>query len=145
MPRDLHAIAQENSLQTMPALTKSPEEVDDHHRSSAMDAADEDEMIGDLTSSSSASTRRPNGTKRDQLHPYTQALSVSDVDSCTRLEEETFPPHERATREKVGLFLSHLADDSVLLIFLHPVRRSHLRHALSAFLDQDNARLKLST
>jgi hypothetical protein len=41
--------------------------------------------------------------KRDELHPYCQTLKPSDVESCTRLEEEAFPPHERATREKVSL------------------------------------------
>ena len=42
-------------------------------------------------------------SKRDDLHPYTQSLSINDIDSCTKLEEETFPPNERATREKVSL------------------------------------------
>lgn len=38
---------------------------------------------------------------RDKLHPYTQTLSLTDVESCLRLEEAAFPPPERATREKV--------------------------------------------
>lgn len=36
------------------------------------------------------------------LHPYACLLGLSDVDSCLKLEEATFPEHQRATREKVG-------------------------------------------
>lgn len=41
--------------------------------------------------------------KRDPLHPYTQTLSLSDIESCIRLEDAAFPPQERCTREKVSL------------------------------------------
>lgn len=41
-------------------------------------------------------------SKRDDLHPYTQTLTLSDIDSCVLLEEAAFPPQERATREKVS-------------------------------------------
>lgn len=91
MPRDLSALIKEDTLQGMPQLTKSPEEVDE--RSPAMDATDEDEMVESF---------RPMRTSRDELHPYTQTLSISDVDSCTKLEEEAFPPNERCSREKVS-------------------------------------------
>ena len=40
-------------------------------------------------------------TKRDQLHPYIQTLTITDVESCVKLEEAAFPPNERCTREKV--------------------------------------------
>ena len=43
-----------------------------------------------------------NTSKRDDLHPYTQTLTLSDVESCVILEEAAFPPQERATREKVS-------------------------------------------
>ena len=39
---------------------------------------------------------------RNELHPYVQALSLSDLESCTTLENAIFPPHERCSREKVG-------------------------------------------
>lgn len=39
---------------------------------------------------------------RSQLHPYAQTLTVSDVDSCTRLEAAAFAEGLRCTREKVG-------------------------------------------
>lgn len=36
-----------------------------------------------------------------EIKPYVQTLTVSDVDSAVKLEDATFPPEERATREKV--------------------------------------------
>lgn len=39
--------------------------------------------------------------KFDHLHPFTQVLSVSNVDDCLKLENEAFPASERCTREKV--------------------------------------------
>lgn len=47
--------------------------------------------------------RRGSTHKWDYLHPENQALSVSDVDQCTKLEDEAFPPEERASREKVRI------------------------------------------
>jgi len=52
----------------------------------------------------------PGLSKRDDLHPYTQSLSINDIDSCTKLEEETFPPDERATREKFEYRLKHCGE-----------------------------------
>lgn len=46
---------------------------------------------------------RKGNEKRDELHPYIQTLSLSDIDSCVRVEDETFPPQERCTREKVSI------------------------------------------
>lgn len=40
--------------------------------------------------------------KFDHLHPFTQVLSVSNVDDCVELEAEAFPENERCSREKVG-------------------------------------------
>jgi len=116
MPRDLHAIAKEESLQGMPRLTKSPEEVEgtpenppsaqkpsvepDHPTSrGAMDAVNHQ-----------GNFQTPGLSKRDDLHPYTQSLSINDIDSCTKLEEETFPPNERATREKFEYRLKHCGE-----------------------------------
>jgi hypothetical protein len=39
--------------------------------------------------------------KFDHLHPFTQLLSVSNVDDCVNLENEVFPESERCSREKV--------------------------------------------
>ncbi|KAI7359637.1 hypothetical protein KC320_g286 [Hortaea werneckii] len=115
MPRDLHAIAKEEGLQGMPRLTKSPEEVEgtpeqptsapkpsvepDHPTGGAMDAVNDQ-----------GNFQTPALSKRDDLHPYTQSLSINDIDSCTKLEEETFPPNERATREKFEYRLKHCGE-----------------------------------
>lgn len=41
-------------------------------------------------------------TKLHQLMPYTLALSVKDdLDQCKIVENAAFPPHERASHEKV--------------------------------------------
>ena len=39
---------------------------------------------------------------RNELHPYIQALSLSDLESCVALENAIFPPQERCSREKVS-------------------------------------------
>ena len=57
--------------------------------------------------------RRGSSHKWDRLHPENQTLSVIDVDQCSSLEEEAFPPEERASREKVCG--SALSDPSTLL------------------------------
>ena len=41
-------------------------------------------------------------TKLDELHPFVQLLSLSNVDDCVTVEE-AFPEQERCSREKVGL------------------------------------------
>ena len=103
MPRELAPIAKEDDLQGMPQLTKSPEQVDEtgegegatglHFGLGMGSEEDEEAMIAALAQKNE---------KRDELHPYTQTLKLSDVDSCVLLESETFPPHERCTREKVS-------------------------------------------
>lgn len=76
----------EETLQEMPEITKSPEQTEDA-------AASEPNLFSDMASANS---------KRDELHCYTQSLTISDLESCLRLEEATFPPEERGTREKVS-------------------------------------------
>jgi hypothetical protein len=47
--------------------------------------------------------RRPHArprTQLDELHPFVQVLTQSNVDDCVSVEE-SFPEHERCTREKV--------------------------------------------
>ena len=95
MPRDLEALAKEDQLQGMPPITKSPETMEDKPTLIDMDMDDEEAMINALSQ---------RNEKRDELHPYTQTLSLTDVESCVQLEEATFPPHERCTREKVSPF-----------------------------------------
>ena len=40
----------------------------------------------------------------DHLHPFTQVLSISNVDDCVKLEAEAFPANERCSKEKVSYF-----------------------------------------
>ena len=39
--------------------------------------------------------------QRNDMHPYVQTLSISDLESCVALENAVFPAEERCTREKV--------------------------------------------
>lgn len=41
--------------------------------------------------------------KYDDLHPYTQILSLSNLEACVALEYGAFPEHERCSRDKVRL------------------------------------------
>jgi hypothetical protein len=91
MPRDLEAIAKEDTLQGMPHIAKSPDTMDD--RPTLIDMDDEEYMINQLSQ---------RNAERDKIHPYTQTLKESDIDSCVKLEEATFPENERCTREKVS-------------------------------------------
>lgn len=38
--------------------------------------------------------------KRNELHPFVQTLTLSNLDSCVQLENATFPPNEAASKEK---------------------------------------------
>lgn len=110
MPRDLEALAGKNASHELPHLTKSPEALD-------QGLYEDDEQ--ETTLESILSQRNE---KRDEIHPYTQTLSLSDIDSCVLLEEQAFPPNERCTREKVSpCFLFSLARELLVV----------LRHALS--------------
>lgn len=55
-------------------------------------------------------------SQRDELHPYVSALSVRDVESCLRLEEQVFGEAEREDREKVSLVLHILRERSVFAL-----------------------------
>ena len=46
------------------------------------------------------------GKNLTDIHPYVQSLNITDVDSCTALENATFPEHERCSKEKVNIRLS---------------------------------------
>ncbi|KAG8531685.1 uncharacterized protein KY384_003317 [Bacidia gigantensis] len=43
---------------------------------------------------------------RNELHPYVQTLSFSNLESCIALEDAIFPPQERCTRDKFEYRLS---------------------------------------
>ncbi|KAK0248932.1 hypothetical protein LTR91_003606 [Friedmanniomyces endolithicus] len=118
MPRDFAAL-KEDTLQGMPQLTKSPEEVSNDESeagpsSAPMDAQDEARMFRSLMKRhNTASGGGGINSKRDEIHPYTQTLSLSDIESCILLEEATFPPEERCTREKFNYRLRHCGELSL--------------------------------
>jgi hypothetical protein len=97
MPRDLTDLAKHDAISNMSPLdrTSKPDtdsQPDNKPRQGTMFAE-----------------QAQKNSKRDDLHPYTQTLTLNDVESCVILEEAAFPPQERATREKVSqpfLFLS---------------------------------------
>ncbi|EXJ92200.1 hypothetical protein A1O3_00750 [Capronia epimyces CBS 606.96] len=65
--------------------------------------------------------RRGSTHKWDHLHPENQVLSVSNVDQCTALENEAFPPEERASREKFQYRLTRCPELS-LGLFTQPTK-----------------------
>ena len=58
--------------------------------------------------------------QRNDMHPYVQTLSISNLESCVALENAVFPEEERCSREKVGSTCPNL-------ILLSPKIHGHLR------------------
>lgn len=46
-----------------------------------------------------SSTESPDSLK--ELHPYSQIIGLNDLESCLKLEQASFPAHQRCSREKV--------------------------------------------
>ena len=46
--------------------------------------------------------QRKTPSKRDEVHPYTAVLSLSNLESCIELENSAFSEMERCSREKVS-------------------------------------------
>jgi hypothetical protein len=60
--------------------------------------------------------------KYDDLHPFAQILSLSDLEACVALESAAFPEHERCSRDKVCLtLLIHLLCNPPILPIHRPV------------------------
>ena len=57
--------------------------------------------------------RNPPG-KFDHLHPFTQVLSISNVEDCVQLESEAFPENERCSREKVWEWCLRISSTSII-------------------------------
>lgn len=63
-------------------------------------------MFGKLSAEDDTDMERPNDDmpqRLKDLHPYAQILSINDLESCLKLEETVFPPHQACSREKVSL------------------------------------------
>ena len=87
MPRDLSADLTRTNANSEFSTSTSADDMD------SMNAANEGQLFSDMARSNE---------KLDQLHPYTQTLSLSDIESCVRLENAAFPPEYRASHEKVS-------------------------------------------
>lgn len=78
-------------------------------------------------------------SKRDEIHPYVQALNYNNVESCTALEHAAFPLQEAASREKVSCNFPSppfVPSPTVLLqkgslpVYQQPVNRLGASHVL---------------
>ncbi len=57
----------------------------------------------------------------NDIHPYVQTLSISDLKSCVALENAVFPEHERCSREKVRYFVPPVPTLSLHMICTSPL------------------------
>ncbi|CAK4030845.1 acyl- N-acyltransferase [Lecanosticta acicola] len=100
MPRDFSSLINEATLDGMSSL--APQTGNRKARPMETQAEDSSHLAAEDAISANA--------KRNELHPYTQTLSLSDLESCVRLEEAAFPPQERASREKLQYRLKHAGE-----------------------------------
>lgn len=105
MPRDLFASQSTED----PALTSSPSpqtpQFGGGSTATGEDGYNEFTIHRDEPSGTNAQLRdwRARSDEKNDLHPYVQTLSRSNVDSCVALEDSVFPEHERCSKEKVRL------------------------------------------
>ena len=55
--------------------------------------------------------RNTTDSKKGNLHPYVQTLSVQDLESCVALENAAFPEQQRCSREKVNTLTPSCANE----------------------------------
>lgn len=104
MPRDLaSSLTKEATVEAMPKLNRdnAPDSLPPEITTSPEAQYEDDEDEGEGGGSLFGQIADQRNEKRDQLHPYTQTLTLNDIESCVRLEEATFPENERCSREKV--------------------------------------------
>ena len=103
MPRDLFSSDAKDD-----SLVASPESQTPKPEGAELASANNNDGYPEFTihrdESSEPSVRqfpRTQAKDNDNLHPYVQTLSISDLESCVALENASFPEHERCSREKV--------------------------------------------
>lgn len=101
MPTDLDALAKDQAVKDMSPLDRTENPAD-----STKDKLPTQVSSNEPDQANMFAAQGQQNAKRDNVHPYTQTLTLSDVESCVILEEAAFPPQERATREKVSLSFS---------------------------------------
>jgi len=100
MPRDLAELAKNDAISNMSPLDRTTKPDKDSAQQQQPEKPQQGTMFAQQAQKNS---------KRDDLHPYTQTLTLNDVESCVILEEAAFPPQERATKEKVSQPISFLS------------------------------------
>ncbi|KAF2452735.1 hypothetical protein BDY21DRAFT_375311 [Lineolata rhizophorae] len=138
MPRDLQS---ERTIGAMPELTKEPE----HMATTTPEAmiypedaaASSDGAGGGGGGGGAAGIEADNDggdrlmrdmaaeDARSALHPYAQTLTLSDLESCVRLEEACFPAHEAASRDKFVYRLKHSSPLCLGLFTSTPATAAH--------------------
>ncbi len=110
MPRDLFSTApREETLVASPeSATPKPEVSDGTEGTIAAGQDGHNEFIIHRDDTKPANAHRlHNGRaieiEEDNLHPYVQTLSISNLEDCVALENAVFPENERCSREKVGV------------------------------------------
>ncbi|MCJ1450961.1 hypothetical protein MMC28_001295 [Mycoblastus sanguinarius] len=104
MPRDLFSSdLKEESLVASPESQTPRPEGAEGLTAIGDDGYNEFTIHGDesrQTSFQQLRTHRANANGMNDLHPYVQTLSLSNLESCVALENAVFPEHERCSREK---------------------------------------------
>lgn len=90
-------------MESMPRLNRenAPDSLPPEITTSPEAQYDEGDVDGEGNDSLFAQIADQRNERRDRLHPYTQTLTLNDIESCVLLEAATFPEHERCSREKV--------------------------------------------
>ena len=109
MPRELFTAPREETLVASPeSATPKPELCDGTEGTIAagQDGYNNFAIHRDETQPANAHRvhdGRAKPTEEDNLHPYVQTLSMSNLEDCVALEKAVFPENERCSREKVGV------------------------------------------
>ena len=110
MPRDLFSTApREETLVASPESATPKPELSDGTESTIVagqDGHNDFTIYRDETDPANAHRLhdgRAKETEEDNLHPYVQTLSISNLEDCVALEKAVFPENERCSREKVGV------------------------------------------
>ena len=109
MPRELFSLTpREETLVASPeSATPKPELSDDTEDTIAagQEGYHDFAIYRDETQPANAHRLHDGRAKatEDNLHPYVQTLSISNLEDCVALEKAVFPENERCSREKVGV------------------------------------------
>ena len=115
MPRDLTELAKSDAISNMSPLDRTVTKPDTDSQEPQQQPDKPKARQGNMFAE-----QAQKNSKRDDLHPYTQTLTLNDVESCVILEEAAFPPQERTTREKVSQPLLPSQHDTTVVAAVLP-------------------------